>query len=50
MSTSISNAAIGFTPEVLEASALILMIVPVVILFICQRLFMKDMVVTGTEK
>jgi alpha-glucoside transport system permease protein len=50
MGTSIANSAIGFTPEVLEASALLAMIVPVVILFVCQRFFMRDMVVTGTEK
>ncbi len=34
----------------LQASALIIMIVPVVILFISQRFFMQDMVITGMEK
>jgi multiple sugar transport system permease protein len=40
----------GFTAEMLQASALVLMIVPIVILFIAQRFFMQDMVVTGIEK
>lgn len=50
LSTSVSNVAVGFTPEVLQASAILLMIVPVVVLFVCQRFFMQDMVVTGLEK
>jgi multiple sugar transport system permease protein len=40
----------GFTPEVLQASAIVLMIIPVVILFLSQRYFMQDMIVTGIEK
>jgi len=40
----------GFTPEILETSAMILLVVPVVILFLAQRFFMQDMVVTGLEK
>jgi len=40
----------GFTPEVLQASAVMLMIVPLIILFLSQRFFMQDMVVTGLEK
>src|SRR5258706_15781195 len=40
----------SFTPEVLQAGALLLMIVPVVLLFLFQRFFMQDMVVTGLEK
>ncbi len=40
----------SFTPEVLQAGALLLIIVPVVILFLFQRFFMQDMVVTGLEK
>ena len=39
-----------FTPEHLEASALVVLIVPVVVLFAFQRFFMHDMVVTGQEK
>ena len=42
--------AIGFTPEFLQASALLLLIVPIVVLFVAQRFFMQDMVVTGLEK
>jgi multiple sugar transport system permease protein len=34
----------------LQASALILMIVPVIVLLISQRYFMRDIVVTGMEK
>lgn len=45
-----TNAAVGFTPEALQASALLIMLVPVVVLFVCQRFFMQDMVVTGLEK
>ncbi|MGB7537112.1 MAG: carbohydrate ABC transporter permease [Anaerolineales bacterium] len=40
----------GFTAEMLQASALILIIVPVVVLFVAQRFFMQDMIVTGIEK
>ena len=42
--------AIGFTPELLQTSALFLLIVPVIVLFVGQRFFMQDMVVTGLEK
>jgi multiple sugar transport system permease protein len=40
----------GFTPEVLQASAIMLMAIPVVVLFLSQRYFMQDMIVTGIEK
>jgi multiple sugar transport system permease protein len=40
----------GFTPEMLQASAIMLMIVPIVVLFLAQRFFMQDMIVTGLEK
>jgi ABC-type glycerol-3-phosphate transport system permease component len=40
----------GFTPEFLQASALLLMVVPIIVLFLSQRFFMQDMVVTGLEK
>lgn len=36
--------------NVLQASALIIMIVPVIVLLISQRYFMRDMVITGMEK
>jgi multiple sugar transport system permease protein len=39
-----------FTPELLEAGALLAMAVPVLVLFIFQRFFMQDMIVTGMEK
>jgi multiple sugar transport system permease protein len=34
----------------LQASALVVMIVPVLVLLVSQRLFMRDVVVTGTER
>ncbi len=40
----------GFTPEVLQASALMLMVVPILVLFLSQRFFMQDMIITGLEK
>jgi multiple sugar transport system permease protein len=40
----------GFTPESLQASAVILIAIPLLILFLSQRFFMQDMVVTGLEK
>jgi multiple sugar transport system permease protein len=40
----------GFTPEVLQTSAVILVAVPLLVLFLSQRFFMQDMVVTGMEK
>jgi multiple sugar transport system permease protein len=42
--------AYGFTPEKLEAGALLMLAVPVVILLLTHRFFMQDMVVTGLEK
>jgi multiple sugar transport system permease protein len=40
----------GFTPEVLQTSAVILIAIPLLVLFLSQRFFMQDMVVTGMEK
>lgn len=39
-----------FTPELLMVGALLVMIVPVIVLFIAQRFFMQDMIVTQIEK
>ena len=39
-----------FTPEALMVGALVVMIVPVIVLFIAQRFFMRDMIVTQIEK
>jgi multiple sugar transport system permease protein len=39
-----------FTPEDLMVGALLAMIVPVVVLFLSQRFFMQDMIVTQIEK
>jgi multiple sugar transport system permease protein len=36
--------------NVLQASALLVMIIPVIVLFLSQRYFMRDMVITGMEK
>ena len=41
---------IGFTAEILQASAVLVMIVPVLVLFLAQRYFMQDMVIAGVEK
>lgn len=40
----------GFTPERLQASAVIILIIPILVLFLAQRFFMRDLVVTGLEK
>jgi len=48
--TSQATPAIGFTPELLQTSAVILLIVPVVVIFLAQRYFMQDMIITGLEK
>jgi multiple sugar transport system permease protein len=39
-----------FTPEALMVGALVVMVLPVLILFLAQRFFMQDMVVTQIEK
>jgi multiple sugar transport system permease protein len=39
-----------FTPETLMVGALLVMIVPVLVLFLSQRFFMQDMIVTQIEK
>jgi ABC-type glycerol-3-phosphate transport system permease component len=39
-----------FTPEALMVGALLVMIVPVIVLFLAQRFFMQDMIVTQIEK
>jgi multiple sugar transport system permease protein len=48
--TSQSFPTYGFTPEVLQTSAVILIAIPLLVLFLSQRFFMQDMVVTGMEK
>jgi ABC-type glycerol-3-phosphate transport system permease component len=48
--TGQTGTVYGFTPEVLQTSAVMLMAVPLVVLFLSQRFFMQDMVVTGIEK
>ena len=40
----------GFTPEILQAGALLVMIIPLVVLFLSQRFFMQDMVIASVEK
>lgn len=39
-----------FTPETLMVGALVVMAVPVLVLFVSQRFFMQDMVITQIEK
>jgi multiple sugar transport system permease protein len=51
VSFSVQTAqTIMFTPEMLQVGAIVAMSVPVVLLFLAQRFFMEDMVVTGLEK
>jgi multiple sugar transport system permease protein len=40
----------GFTPQILQTSAVMLIAIPLLVLFLSQRFFMQDMVVTGMEK
>ena len=44
------NQSYFFTPEALMVGALLVMIVPVIVLFLSQRFFMQDMIVTQIEK
>ena len=44
------SQSFSFTPEVLMLGALAVMVVPIIVLFIAQRFFMQDMVVTQIEK
>ena len=39
-----------FTPEALMVGALLVMVIPVIVLFLSQRFFMQDMIVTQIEK
>ena len=39
-----------FTPEALMVGALVVMIIPVIVLFLSQRFFMQDMIITQIEK
>jgi multiple sugar transport system permease protein len=48
--TSQAFTTYGFTPQTLQTGAVILMAIPLLVLFLSQRFFMQDMVVTGTEK
>jgi multiple sugar transport system permease protein len=48
--TGVPGSGPGFTPELLQTSAVMLMIVPLIVLFLSQRFFMQDMVVTAIEK
>jgi len=48
-STQISQGC-GFKPEVLQTAALLLMVIPLVVFFLSQRFFMKDMVIASVEK
>ena len=48
-STQVSQGY-GFTPEGLQAGALLLMVIPLAVLFLSQRFFMQDMVIASVEK
>src|SRR6185436_3957557 len=44
------NQTYFFTPEALMVGALVVMVIPVIVLFLSQRFFMQDMIVTQIEK
>lgn len=44
------NQSYFFTPEALMVGALMVMVIPVIVLFLSQRFFMQDMIVTQIEK
>lgn len=48
--TGQSAGGYGGTPEMLQASVLLLMAAPIIVLLFSQRFFMQDMIVTGLEK
>ncbi|HTX89810.1 MAG TPA: carbohydrate ABC transporter permease [Anaerolineales bacterium] len=48
--TTQAATMMGNTYESIQASALILMVIPVLILLVSQRFFMQDLVITGMEK
>ena len=51
ISFGVQNYQANFPPpNALQASAILAMIVPILVLFLVQRFFMRDMVVTGIEK
>ena len=45
-----SSPSYGFTPQTLQASAFLLMVVPVLVLFLTQRYFMQNMVIADVGK
>ena len=45
-----TTQSIGSTTEGLQAAALLLMVIPLVVLFLSQRFFMQDMVIASVEK
>jgi len=44
------NQTYFFTPEALMVGALVVMVIPVIVLLLSQRFFMRDMIVTQIEK
>jgi multiple sugar transport system permease protein len=40
----------GSTPEILQAGALLVMVIPLVVLFLSQRFFMQNMVLASVDK
>jgi multiple sugar transport system permease protein len=44
------NALYGSRPELIQATALMGMVLPLVIFFLAQRIFMRGVVITGVEK
>jgi multiple sugar transport system permease protein len=44
------NFQYGPQPELIQATSLLAMVLPLVIFFIAQRVFMRGIVITGVEK
>ncbi len=46
----IFNANYGARPELIQATSLMAMVLPLIIFFVAQRVFMRGVVITGVEK
>jgi multiple sugar transport system permease protein len=44
------NARYGSRPDLIQATSLMALVLPVIIFFLAQRFFMRGVVITGVEK
>jgi multiple sugar transport system permease protein len=44
------NALYGRVPNLLQTGSMIMIVVPVIVFFLAQRVFMQGIVITGVEK